>query len=269
MTNSELSSFLKETEYCDFNHPEVQKVAHEIGATFDTDRDKAIALFYWVRDNVLYRVGLWNRKASETLYEREGTCTNKANLLVALLRANNLPAAYGLLKVDGQKYFGPANMPILFKHIGKVSNHVYSLIYLDKWIAIDASDDFMLSEKVQDINPPALMLDWDGTSDARLNLDKDHIFSDKYPIADIDDIIRKKPRNARGIKLTVANVGLKFVRESKKIFKNADEIQEAFLYYLKAHHPIYHRSLLIASAVKDFQVTFNTIKTRLLRGLYE
>ena len=105
-------------------------------------------MFTWVRDNVLYRVGLWNKTASETLHEREGTCTNKANLLVAMLRSVDIPAGYGLLKVDGQKYWGPATPSIISKHVGRVSSHIFAMVYLDRWICIDPSDDIQLCKNV-------------------------------------------------------------------------------------------------------------------------
>ncbi len=113
----DLKEFLQETEYCDFSHPKIQRLAHKIGDKYDNPKDKAVALFYWVRDNILYRVGMWNKKASETLAETEGTCTNNANLFVALLRANYIPAGFGVMKVYGQKYFGPIAIPMLKKFI--------------------------------------------------------------------------------------------------------------------------------------------------------
>ena len=124
---------------------------------------------------------MWNKKASQTLYEREGTCTNKSNLLVALLRAINIPAGYGLLKVDGHNYWGPATPSILGKHVGKISNHIYSTVFLDDWFVVDPSDDAGLCQNIGYINPTATLLNWDGKSDARIPLDQEHIYSDEYP----------------------------------------------------------------------------------------
>lgn len=251
-----MKEFLKETEFCDFRHPTIQKLSHEICGKLHNDREKAVALYYWVRDNTLYRIGIWNRKASETLYEMEGTCTNKANLLIALLRANNIPAAYGMYKVKGQQYFGDANF--LGKFVNKVSNHIYSLVYLDKWIVVDASDDRWLSRSVQHIIPQARELHFDGIEDAKLHLDPEHILSDEAPIADIDYIFRKKPKHG-GLLLSVGNLWLKYFRETKKRFNSYDELKENCLYYLKMHHPFYYHPIIILLKLKDFQLKMKRI----------
>jgi len=150
-------------------------------------------MFYWVRDNVLYRVGLWNVTAAETLAIREGTCTNKSNLLVALLRARGIPAGYGVMKVYGQKYFGPVAIPMLNRLVSKVSTHVYVAVYLDdKWIKCDPSDDKKLCSKTSHFNYTTTIVDWDGVNNAELNLNQDHIISDDFPIASIDNIMIKK-----------------------------------------------------------------------------
>ncbi|MDQ3357003.1 MAG: transglutaminase-like domain-containing protein [Actinomycetota bacterium] len=64
-------------------------------------------LYRFVRDEIPYAFGPWGVRASQTLAQGTGTCTNKANLLVALLRAAGIGAAYGVLRVDTQHYFGP------------------------------------------------------------------------------------------------------------------------------------------------------------------
>ena len=87
-----LESFLQETEYCDCNHPVIKKLTEDFRSRYSNQRDLAVALFHFVRDDILYRVGLWNKKASETLDEKTGVCTNNANLLVALLRSVGIPA---------------------------------------------------------------------------------------------------------------------------------------------------------------------------------
>ena len=102
----DLKDFLIKTEYCDFENEKIKKLAEELIKGCVSEKEKAVALFYWVRDNILYRVGLWNRKASETLAEGKGVCTSKANLLVALLRAVGIPAGYGVMRVKGREYFG-------------------------------------------------------------------------------------------------------------------------------------------------------------------
>lgn len=258
----DLNQYLKKTEYCDSDHPEIRSLAAAVTAGHDTDRDKAVALFHWVRDNIIYRVGLWNRKASETLREREGTCTNKSNLLVALLRACRIPAGYGLLKVDGQRYWGPATPRMIAKHVGSVGIHLYTGVFLDRWVRTDPSDDRYLCENIGYINPTATLLDWDGLSDATIPIDPAYIYSDQFPLADIDAMMRKKPRNARGIKLSICNVFIKYLRETRQRFDAPEEVESAFLAYLKIHHPLYYRLLMISSGVKEILLRLQLMRVR-------
>jgi len=260
-----MEAYFKESDYCDFSHPDIRELVQKISRHHQNDRDKAVAMFCWVRDNILYRVGLWNRKASETLREREGTCTNKANLLVAMLRSAKIPAGYGLLKVDGQKYWGPATPDIISKHVGKVSNHIFAVVHLDRWICVDPSDDARLCKNIGYITQTAALLEWDGVNHARIPLDKNHVFTNEYPIPDIDHIIRKKPKNVKGIRLSICNVLIKFLRETRIEFKETSEVETAFLAFLSMHHPIYYRALFAASVYKDFKLTIAGFKTKYFR----
>lgn len=248
-----VKNFLEKTEFCDFDHPNIQKIAHKIIKNCTDDREKAVSLFYWVRDNILYRVGDWQKKASETLVEKEGACTNKANLLVAFLRANNIPAGYGVMKVDARRYFGPITILMLKKFAGERSTHVYATVYLNnKWIRCDPSDDRKLSENTLYLNPPSKLVEWNGFQDAMLNLDKDHILSDEYPIANIDPWMEKKPRRAKGVPLKVANLFIKFLRENTQKINKISELEELFKNWLKIKYPFYFYSFLLISQWRDF-----------------
>ena len=255
--NENIQNFLQETRFCDFNHPLIQGIAHKIAENCTNDREKAVSLFYWVRDNILYRVGLWQRKASETLIEKEGACTNKTNLLVALLRANNIPAGYGIMKVHGQRYFGPIAIPMLKKFAGEMSTHVYAMVNLNnKWIKCDPSDDRELSENTFYLNPPSKLVEWDGFQDAMLNLNKEHVLKNDYPIANIDPWMVKKPRRAKGIPLKVANLFVKFLRENKQKVNNIKDIEALFKEWMKVNYPLYFYSFSILSLWKNIKSKF-------------
>ena len=73
------------------------------------------------------------------------------------------------------------------------------------------------------------------------------------PLVNIDHIISKKPKNITGIKLSICNVFIKFLRETKQRFNSPEEVEESFLYFLKLHHSIYYKSLMIASRYKDLK----------------
>lgn len=97
------SDFLAATEFIDINHPTVQKFAqaHAIG---DSDRERAVALYYAVRDGFLYDpykidLSIDGLCASSVLDKGYGWCVSKAVLLAAACRAVGIPARLGYADV--------------------------------------------------------------------------------------------------------------------------------------------------------------------------
>ena len=81
-------SYLKETYFCDFNHPIFKNIS--INKTNSTSAT-AIEIFNYVRDNLPLCSDLVKVKASETMNKRYGACWNKALLMVAILRKYSIP----------------------------------------------------------------------------------------------------------------------------------------------------------------------------------
>lgn len=209
-----LKPFLEETDYCNFNNPKIIGALSSIKKPQQSEKELAVALFYFVRDKTMYRVGHWSNKASETLESGEGTCTNNANLLVALLRAAGIPAGYGVMDVRGRDYFGPVVPNKLTKNISKSSKHIYTCIYLKgKWLKCDPSDDEPLALSTAHVNPQSAIVDWDGESDSVLELDKKHVLKDESPIPSIDYLMNKKMRKSLYIPVKFANLFIQFLRE--------------------------------------------------------
>lgn len=222
-------TFLKETEFCDFSHPRIVQQANVFKKKYSDDRERAVAIFYFVRDTITYTVGDWRYKASETLERRSGSCTNNANLMVALLRAVGTQAAYGLLKVKAQQYFGPVVPRYLARNISESSIHVYVGVYLSgKWIKADPTDDELLSKNSSHLNPESALVDWDGTSDAILIRNARHIIEDRYPLEDIEFLFKKKLRGFKRIPVRIGNYFIQFLREEGASFKTIGSIQRAF-----------------------------------------
>lgn len=250
-----LEPFLKETNYCDYSHSDIQKIARQFKKKYPDKKELAVALFYYVRDNILYRVGHWNKKASETLFEGRGSCTNKANLLVALMRVVGMPAGYGLLRVKGREYFGEIVPSFLKKRISKESIHIHAYVYLkDKWIKCDPADDKKLSENTSYFNPQSKLVDWDGKSNAMLNLDQSHILNNEGLLNDIDHIMSKKPRNAKGIPLEIGNLYVEFLRWNDKKIKNTNELEPLFKKWLKKYHILYYYFFSIGCCWEDLKI---------------
>ncbi len=229
----DLSAFLSCDAYCDFDNSIISNLSTEITKGCSTDKEKAVAIFYWVRDSILYTLGDWNKKASETISKRKGTCTNSANVFVALCRSINIPAGYGVMTVLGKTYFGPVVLPMMKQLLGEVSTHIYPTVYLDgKWIKIDPSDDYELSLNIQHLTPAATLVEWDGENHAELHIEPKEILTDKCPLSSIVPWMKKNPKNGKGLSSLLLNHYVAFLRSSAKNIRTQKELQSNFVIYL-------------------------------------
>ena len=98
------AQYLRSTKCIDSAHPAVQRFAEEVTAQATTDLDRAIALYYAVRDRYRYdpyRVDLSVEGVrASTVIEREyGFCIPKAALLAAAARHVDIPSRLGFADV--------------------------------------------------------------------------------------------------------------------------------------------------------------------------
>ena len=242
--------FLETTYYCDLHNPAIRNLAERLTLDLTVDKMKAIRLFYWVRDNILYSVGNWKKKASETLKSHEGTCTNKANLLVALLRVSGIPAGYRVLRVKGRDYFGPIAPPSLIHRVRANTVHIHAYAFLnDKWIKCDPSDDIALSKKTSYFNPQSKVVEWNGENDAELNLDTTHIIEDLGLFSNVDHWIGKRPRYSKAIVVSLGNLYIKFLREYEEIIHDINILERHFKHWLRKHYPLHYIILHVDAAI--------------------
>ncbi len=97
--------FLSACDVVDYHHPTIAKLASRLlsGSCETTAKD----CFEWVRDNIQHCIDFKREEtpyiASDVLAVGTGFCTAKSHLLVALLRANKIPAGfcYQRLTFDG------------------------------------------------------------------------------------------------------------------------------------------------------------------------
>jgi len=133
-----MEEYLRSTYVINCDSSQILEKAGELTSTIMTQRDKAINLFYFVRDEIShepYAPGyvLDDYKASTTLARGNGFCTHKAILLTALARAINIPARLGfvdiydnLLSFEFRKILGGGNLLIY---------HGYSELFIgNRWI---------------------------------------------------------------------------------------------------------------------------------------
>jgi len=226
-----MTEFLARTRYCDWDHPEIVATM-EATRQGCSGREAAVRQFRFVRDEVRYAFGPWGLPASSVLFRRYGTCSNKSNLLVALLRAAGIPAAYGVMRVDGQEYFGNIN-PSFFKHLmSRSSVHVYVAAYVEgAWIKCDPSTDQELAAKTSHFCEQTRLVDWDGTYDSIDPIDPRHVYADEGLRPSLDELLSKPVRNATGATCAILNAYLRFVR-TKPPFPSAEALIEAYLRHL-------------------------------------
>ncbi|GAF86460.1 unnamed protein product, partial [marine sediment metagenome] len=101
---SEMEKYLKCTEVIDWDTKSIKEKAQALTEGLETARVKAVALYYFVRDEIKQNPYapcqlLEDYKASSTLERGHGFCQHKAVLLVALARAAGIPARLGFVDV--------------------------------------------------------------------------------------------------------------------------------------------------------------------------
>jgi RND superfamily putative drug exporter len=209
------SGLLAATRYCDRDDPIIRHVVAELATDGRADEDLAIATaaFEFVRDNILYTFGPWGMSASQTLQRRRGMCTNKANLLVAMLRCAGIPAAYGVLRVNAREYFGAVGPAFLTRYTSPESTHVYAAAFLNgRWVKCDPSTDRELASRTAHFCQQTRLIEWDGARDSMDFLDPKHIYADLGLYADIDELLEKPARGSLSERWAIFNDYLQFIR---------------------------------------------------------
>ncbi|MHA1489593.1 MAG: transglutaminase-like domain-containing protein [Promethearchaeota archaeon] len=222
MVKEDLTEFLQPTEFFDFNKKRVRELAQEITKGFNSNNEKAIALFYWVRDQIKYNMFTYypkvkaNLKASVTIRRGNGFCMSKAVLLSTLARAVDIPAKIHMVDIVNHKI---SKKVIDLMGTNAFHCHGYSELLLNgKWVKLTPVFDKETSIKAGFLP----MIEFDGVHDAMFasceaNGNKyveyvedrgsytdvplkeiDKIFTEKYPkwYANIASI-EMKPRNRK------------------------------------------------------------------------
>lgn len=245
ISGENLKEYLQPTKYCDCNHPKIKELAFELTKNCHSKREKAITLFYWVRDNIKFKFDYWGRKTSEVLKRRQGMCTNKTNLLIALLRAVKIPAGYGILKVNTKEFYQELMCPSFRKLVSPITTHIYAGIFLNgKWLICDPSVDKELSKVLRKKTPFAEMSGFKITENRMEKIGG--ILDRKQFFANIDEQLDKPPKHAKGMVLRILNSYLRFMREKKGrilFFLTAKKIEEKFLNWLRKENIFYFNFL--------------------------
>ncbi len=224
-----MRAYLARTRYCDWDDPSILAAVVPLLAEGKSERETAVRLFRFVRDDVAYTFAPWGVPASATLACRQGMCSNKNNLLVALFRAAGISAAYGVLRVNAQKYFGNVAPPFFASALSVNSTHIYAAAYLDGgWIKCDSSTDSEMAAKTGHFCRQTQLVEWDGASDALDFLDPLHVHEDLGLRPSVDDLLDKRPRRATPELFAAFNGYLQFIR-SMAPFPSSAALIEAYV----------------------------------------
>ncbi len=164
MSESDLQVYLNPTEFIDCDAPEIIDFVDREAGGIENSIDKAVKLYYWVRDNIRYNyysVSLERHsfKASNILNAKEAFCIPKAILLTALARTTGIPARLGF--ADVRNHLATEKLLKQIKTDIFVF-HGYSELYLHgKWVKATPAFNLSLCEKFK-VKP----LEFDGLSDS-------------------------------------------------------------------------------------------------------
>jgi len=159
-----MKEFIEPTSYIDSDNPDVLKFASEASGSAGSRKDKAVRLYYAVRDGFTYNpycltLDKSRYKASYVLERREGFCIQKAILLAAAARALGIPARLGFANV--RNHLATKKLIDLMKTDLFVF-HGYTALNLDgKWVKATPAFDIKLCERFG-----TKPLEFDGGSDS-------------------------------------------------------------------------------------------------------
>ena len=157
--------YLRPTFALDFEHPAVRRFAEETVARANTPRERAVALFYAVRDGIRYTpydvdLSPEAMRASTVLAAGKGFCIPKAVLLSASARAVGVPARLGF--ADVRNHLASRRLLELMGGNDVFAWHAFSEFWLDgRWVKVTPAFNIELCERFG-VHP----LEFDGTEDA-------------------------------------------------------------------------------------------------------
>ena len=163
---TEMARYLKCTAVIDCDAQSVREKAEALTRCLVTDGEKAVTLYYFVRDDIKHDAyaptyEMEKYKASATLQRGGGHCEHKAVLLAALCRAVGIPARLGF--VDMRDHRLSEKFRRMLGGDNLVIQHGYVEVYINgKWIHACPAYDLETCQKHKFVP-----VDFDGISDAK------------------------------------------------------------------------------------------------------
>ena len=140
-----MNRYLKETKMLDYSNPNIQQLIENRKWLELQEFDRLKSIYNFVRDEILFGYNIDdNIPASKVLKDGFGQCNTKGTLLMALLRACNIPCRVHGFMID-KKLQNGAMTGIVYKNAPQNVFHSWVEVYFeDKWYELEA---FILDKK--------------------------------------------------------------------------------------------------------------------------
>lgn len=144
------SDYLKPTYFIDSESEIIKELANELSEGYQQNKEIAREVFHYVRDTIKYSIKEITLeqdkfKASSTIQAKKGFCISKSITVVALMRANGIPARLhfaDIINHRSPKYLQELMGTNIFYF------HGYLEVYLEnKWIKLTPSFETSLCER--------------------------------------------------------------------------------------------------------------------------
>ena len=162
----DLQNCLRSTAVIDCDSQSIKEKAQSVIQGLQNDREKAIALFYYVRDEIKHNPYashevLEDYRASYTLERGHGLCQHKSVLLVALARAVGIPARLGFVDIRDHQMSEKFRTMIGGDNV--IITHGYAELYVGgKWVHASPVYDLESCQKAGFVP-----VEFDGVNDAK------------------------------------------------------------------------------------------------------
>jgi len=148
--DSEMGHYLRATLTIEADHKKIIETVTNVTRGCVSDEEKAVKLFYFVRDSIRYNiymisVFIEDFKASRILEWGKAYCVQKAVLLTALGRAAGIPSRLVFARIRNHKL--PAHI-LEMMGTNTFPRHGYNQFFLNgRWVSAAATFDKVLCEK--------------------------------------------------------------------------------------------------------------------------
>ncbi len=159
-----MNEYLKPTEFLDFDNESVREYAEANSADAMNEREKAIKLYYAVRDGFQYNPNILDLRreglrASDLLTRKRGYCVEKAVLLAASARAVGIPSRLSFYNV--RNHIATDKLEKILRKNYLVFHGAAELFIDGKWLKTTPAFDKRLCDYLK-VEP----LEFDGKADS-------------------------------------------------------------------------------------------------------